>query len=149
MDVKIMVSACLMGIKCRYDGRATDDMRFPAGVEPVPFCPEVYGGLTTPRRPSEIVDGRVMSDAGEDVTAQYERGAEEAVALCRRLGIRVAVMQDRSPSCGAGIVHNGRFDGGLTEGDGVAARRLKEAGVRVIPASKAREDMSLLLEDAP
>ena len=142
----ILVSACLMGIHCRYDGKCTDNMTFPDGVIPIPFCPEAYGGLATPRPPAEIRDGRVINNRGEDVTAQYQRGAEEAAALCLRLHIDTAVMQDKSPSCGEGAVHNGLFDGGLVPGDGMAVSCLKRSGVRVLRASFVRAHPSILFE---
>jgi len=147
--MKILVSGCLMGIRCRYDGKSTRNMEFPEGIEPIPFCPEVYGGLTTPRDPAEIRDGRVISKAGRDVTREYTRGAEEAVALCRRLGITAAVMQDRSPSCGKGQIHNGLFDGGMTEGDGVTVQKLKEAGICVFSASEVMKDPRILTNRQP
>lgn len=137
MDMKVLVSACLMGVGCRYDGRACEELRLPEGVEAVPFCPEVYGGLTTPRPPAEIVGGRVLTREGADVTEAFVRGAEEAARLCQRMGIRLAVLKDKSPSCGAGWIHDGKFGGGLVEGWGYTARRLREIGCRVVPASKA------------
>jgi uncharacterized protein YbbK (DUF523 family) len=136
--MRILVSACLLGVYCRYDGgmRTNEEvLKLAKRHELVPFCPEIYGGLPTPREPAEIRDGRVVTRSGKDVTAEYERGAQEAARLARTLGCEVAILQDRSPSCGVGMVHNGLFDGGLVEGDGVAARLLSEAGVRVIRAS--------------
>lgn len=136
--MKILVSACLLGVFCRYDGKARLNEAVAALREKhelVPFCPEIYGGLPTPRDPAEILDGRVVTSRGNDVTAQYEKGAQEAVRLAQMMGCELAILQDRSPSCGVGSVHNGLFDGGLVDGDGVAAGRLREAGIAVLRAS--------------
>lgn len=132
---KVLVSACLLGIPCRYDGKCVSDDDFIAALEcvcsPVPFCPEAYGGLKTPRAPAEIQNGRVISNAGDDVTYEYTRGAREALMLCKRLHIQTALLKSRSPSCGKGIVYDGTFTGTLTDGDGVCARLLSENGIRV------------------
>lgn len=138
--MKILVSACLLGIFCRYNGETRlneDVLRLAEKHQLTPFCPEIYGGLPTPREPSEICEGRVITPSGKDVTKEYEIGAQEAVKLARLLKCDVAILQDRSPSCGCGTIHNGLFDGGLVDGDGVTAKMLKEAGVRVYKASEA------------
>lgn len=135
--MRILVSACLLGVFCRYDGkcRANADVEALARThELIPFCPEIYGGLPTPREPAEICAGRVITRSGVDVTAQYLKGAREAVRIATMLGCECALLQDRSPSCGVGKVHNGKFDGGMVNGDGMAARLLSEAGIRVISA---------------
>ena len=140
--MKILVSACLLGVSCRYDG-AEKLNEFVAELakkhELVPFCPEIYGGLATPREPAEMVDGRVMTKSGKDVTAEYEKGAQMALKVARMLGCECAVLQDRSPSCGIGTIHNGLFDGGLIEGDGRTAELLQKHGLRLVPASRANE----------
>lgn len=140
--MKILVSACLLGVYCRYDGSAKLNDAVKALSERhtlIPFCPEIYGGLPTPREPAEIRDGRVYTRSGKDVTAQYEKGAAEALKVARMMGCECALLQDRSPSCGIGRVHNGLFDGGLADGDGLTARMLREAGIRLVPASQAGE----------
>lgn len=140
--MKILVSACLLGVYCRYDGKEklNKEVAALAGKHTlIPFCPEIYGGLPTPREPSEIRDGRVYTRSGRDVTAEYTKGAEAALAVARMLGCDCAILQDRSPSCGIGVIHNGAFDGGLVEGDGVTARLFRTAGIRLIPSSKADE----------
>ena len=146
--MRIFVSACLLGIHCRYDGREKENAAVLALSEKhqlVPFCPEIYGGLPTPREPSEIFQGRVRTKSGKDVTAEYEKGAAAAVQVCQMLKCDCAILQDRSPSCGAGSVHNGLFDGGLVAGDGVTAAALKAVG---IPVYTAREIQSGALENA-
>ena len=144
--MRLLVSACLFGTFCRYDGSARVNdavMELAKTYELVPFCPEIYGGLPTPREPAEIRNGRVLTRSGKDVTREYEKGACEAARLAQMLGCEMAILQDRSPSCGVGIIHNGLFDGGLVEGDGVAARHLREAGIRVIRASDAETLMNI------
>lgn len=139
---KLLVSACLLGIRCRYDGKSVaDDCLIGAlseHAELIPFCPEVYGGLPTPRPPAEIIEGRVIADTGRDVTGEYERGAREALAVCKRLSIRYALLKSRSPSCGKGVVYDGTFSGALTEGDGVCAGLLSENGISVFSSDQVQ-----------
>ena len=140
--MNVLVSACLLGIKCRYDGAEKLNeavARLAEKHELVPFCPEIYGGLPTPREPSEIRNGRVYTRSGRDVTAEYEKGAEMALKVAQMLGCECALLQDRSPSCGIGYVHNGLFDGGLVEGDGKTAELMRQAGIRLVPASQVNE----------
>ena len=140
--MRVLVSACLLGVSCRYDGQSK---AYPLvdqlcrRHEVVPVCPEIFGGLPTPRVPAERQGERVVMKTGVDVTAQYRRGAEEAVRLARMLGCTVAVLKERSPSCGSGQVYDGTFTGTLTEGFGVAAQRLADAGIRVIGESQLAE----------
>lgn len=104
MFVKILVSACLLGSKCRYDGGAKPDARVIAlGAEHtlVPVCPERLGGLEAPREPSEISGSRVAGRDGRDVTAEFERGARRALEAARRFGCSCAILKERSPSCGS------------------------------------------------
>jgi len=146
---RVLVSACLLGVACRYDGKSVGNDEIVEGLlkcaEIVPFCPEVYGGLTTPRNPAEIIDGRVISNAGKDVTDEYVRGAEGALALCRRLGIRCALLKSRSPSCGKGTVYDGTFSGKLREGDGICAKMLSENGINVFSSDNAQELFDFLI----
>lgn len=140
--MNVLVSACLLGMGCRYDGNAKENPGVLALTQThslIPFCPEIYGGLATPREPCEIRDGRVVTQSGLDMTEAFRRGAAEALRLCETLGCGCALLQDRSPSCGCGRIHDGTFTGGLTQGDGLTAALLKENGVRVLPASRAAE----------
>ena len=134
--MKVLISTCLLGVACKYSGG--DNARpalvaalQAAGHELVPVCPEVYGGLPTPRTPAERIGSRVVTAAGADVTAQYRKGADIALQLARLTGCRVAVLKANSPSCGHGVIHNGRFDGGLLPGDGVTAELLLHNGITV------------------
>lgn len=132
--MKIIVSACLMGVCCRYNGQGEWDEGVRALMENhhlIPVCPEVYGGLPTPRDPTELSAGRVITCAGADVTAQYERGAAEVLKLAESFGCELAIMKKRSPSCGGGRIYDGTFTKTLTDGDGITVRLLKERGIRV------------------
>ena len=140
--MNVLVSACLLGMGCRYDGKSKENPDVLALRKThtlIPFCPEIYGGLATPREPSEIRDGRVITRSGGDVTEAFRRGAAEAQRLCEALNCSCALLQDRSPSCGCGLIHDGTFTDGLVEGDGLTTARLREHGVRVLPASRAAE----------
>ena len=131
----ILVSACLAGCRCRYDGKdnLVPEIRdLVLSGRAVTVCPESAGRLPTPRDPSEIVGDRVLSCRGTDVTQEFRRGAEAALETARKYGCRLAVLKAKSPSCGKGFVHNGKFDGGLVEGNGLAAKLLMENGIEVM-----------------
>lgn len=144
----VLVSACLLGVACRFDGQscpAPEINDLAVRGEAIPFCPEVAGGLRTPRPPAEIeeaasgldghavLDGRtrVVRSDGLDVTAQFLKGARGALALAHQLGIRRAILKDNSPSCGAGRIHDGTFEGKVVPGDGVTAALLRRNKIRV------------------
>ena len=130
-----------MGFGCRYDGGVRRLSCLDALGERhvlIPVCPEVMGGLPTPRPPSEIRDGRVITRDGRDVTQAFLRGAE-AARLAQACGCGCALLKERSPSCGLGQVYDGTFTGTLTDGDGLCARLLVGRGLRVIGESQAEE----------
>ena len=132
--MRLLVSACLLGLCCRYDGgskpcQAVIDLRDQHQL--IPVCPEQLGGLPTPRPPAEIRAGRVISAQGVDVTDAYRRGAEETLRLGALLGAQGAVLKARSPSCGKGQVYDGSFSGTLTAGDGITAGLLRARGIPV------------------
>ena len=134
-----IVSACLCGIPCRYDGESREDpelMELVARGEAIPVCPEQLGGLPTPRVPAERQGDRVVTKTGVDVTAQYRRGAEEVLRLAQKLGCTAAVLKERSPSCGSGQIYDGTFTGTLTDGFGAAAQLLRAHGIRVMGESE-------------
>jgi uncharacterized protein YbbK (DUF523 family) len=141
----VLVSACLLGRECRYDGSTNRDRELEKelatrGMRAVPFCPEEHGGLGTPRLPAwiearsaaDVLDGkdRVLTDSGVDVTAQFVKGAEGALEACRLHGIRTAFLKERSPSCGVCKTHVAH---GLAEGPGVTAELLARNGIEVRP----------------
>lgn len=140
--MRLLVSACLLGLPCRYDGasRRLDGME--ALLERhdcVPVCPEQLGGLPTPRPPAERRDGGVFTRDGLDVTPEFCRGAEAALDLARLCGCQAALLKERSPSCGCGVIHDGSFSGGLVAGDGVTAALLKAADIPVYGESRLGE----------
>ena len=138
--MKILVSACLLGLRCRYDGQSKPSAAVLALGERytlVPCCPEQLGGLPTPRSPSEWQGQRIVNRAGEDVTEAYLRGGEEAVALARALGCELAVLKERSPACGSREIYDGSFTGALVPGTGSAARALEAEGIPVFGESEA------------
>lgn len=130
----ILVSACLLGVACRYDGKRKPNEAVIALKEKynlIPVCPEIMGGLPTPRLPSEIRGETVIMENGEDVTDKYSRGAEETLRLARLFGCGKAVLKEKSPSCGSGRIYDGTFSKTLTEGNGVTAGILLANGIRV------------------
>ena len=132
---KILVSACLAGEHCRWDGgtNLVPEIRdLVISGKAITACPEELGGLSTPRTPSERQGDRVVDNTGRDVTAEFRYGAEEALWICKDYGCRTAILKSRSPSCGKGIIHNGLFDGGLVPGTGVTAQLLMEDGIEVL-----------------
>ena len=137
--MKLAVRACLLGIPCRYDGESRpcpEVMALLSRHTLIPVCPEQMGGLPTPRPPAERVGDRVINRHGTDVTAQYKRGAEAVLAICRLTGCKQAILKEKSPACGCGRIYDGSFTRVLTEGDGVCAELLKAAGIRVLGESE-------------
>ena len=132
--MKVLVSACLLGVSCRYDGQSKS---YPLMDElcrrhqVVPVCPEIMGGLPTPRTPAERQGERVVTKNGVDVTAQYRRGAEEVLRLAQTLSCTAAVLKERSPACGSGAIYDGSFTGTLTDGFGAAAQLLAAHGIQL------------------
>lgn len=138
----VLISACLMGCNTRYSGDGKQLAELDALMEKyhlVPVCPEQLGGLTTPRLPSEQQDGRVVNNAGTDVTEQFTRGACEAVRLAKLYGCRLAILKERSPSCGFGTIYDGTFSGHFRAGNGVAADMLAKEGVKIVGESRISE----------
>ena len=139
----ILVSACLLGMPCRYDGTGKRE----AGLEKlreqghtlIPVCPEVLGGLPIPRPPAERQpDGRVITQKGQDVTNQYRAGAQRALELAQVHGCTLAVLKERSPSCGRGQIYDGTFSRTLISGSGVTAQLLEEHGIPVYGESQIK-----------
>lgn len=135
----ILVSACLLGVSCRYDGKSKphpDVLRLKEKHTLIPVCGEIMGGLPTPRTPAERQGERVVTKDGRDVIVAYQRGAEEVLRLAKLYGAAVAVLKERSPSCGSGVIYDGTFTGTLTDGYGVTAQLLRDNGIRVIGESE-------------
>jgi uncharacterized protein YbbK (DUF523 family) len=132
--VRLLCSACLLGVSCRYDGRsklASEVNALLKRHELIPVCPEQLGGLPTPRPPCEIRDAIVISRDGQYKTEAFKRGAEEALRLYHLFGCQAAILKSRSPSCGKGLIYDGTFSGTLISGNGVFAQMLLDEGIAV------------------
>ena len=142
MDKPVLVSACLLGCACRYDGASKGNAAVQAlgeKVHLIPVCPEQLGGLATPRPSAERQGERVVTQQGTDVTQQYRRGAEETLRLARFFGCECAVLKERSPSCGCCGVYDGTFSRTLRSGMGVTAQLLRENGIAVYGEREAED----------
>jgi len=140
--MNVLISACLLGTRCRYNGSGKYDPRVEQLMEKhclIPVCPEIYGGLPTPRDPSERVGDKVVSKNGQDVTGAFQRGAEEALALAKLFHCKYAILKERSPSCGHGEIYDGTFSGTLTLGGGVTAELLELCGIKVFGESQIED----------
>lgn len=134
--MNILVSACLLGVNCKYSGGnnlavGLEEALTERGYTIVPVCPECMGGLPTPRVPAERVGERVVNKVGEDVTPQFRKGAQAALEAALEHGCTVGILKKNSPSCGCGDIYDGTFTGTLVDGDGVTAELLKEHGIAV------------------
>ena len=132
---KILISACLVGDKVKYDGHSNYNDKIKLLLEKyelVPFCPEVEGGLPTPRKPGERIKDRVKMEDGKDVTKNYLRGADLAVNICLYLGIKIAILKENSPSCGSSKIYDGTFSHKLINGEGITTEILRKKGIKVI-----------------
>lgn len=137
--MRILVSACLLGENCKYNGgnnRNQKVLDFVEGHEVISVCPEVLGGLPIPRIPCEIKDGVVVNRDGVSCDRAFRLGANKALAIAEQEKIDLAILQSRSPSCGVRQRYSGNFDGTLVEGSGVFAALLKEHGFSVLDAEE-------------
>ena len=131
----MIVSACLAGFPCRYDGKSkpcAEMVELVKAGKAIPVCPEQLGGLPTPRPPCEILAGRVVDRNGADRTESFQQGAQAVLTLAQTYGAAQALLQNRSPSCGTGWIYDGTFSKTLIAGDGITARLLQENGIQVI-----------------
>jgi uncharacterized protein YbbK (DUF523 family) len=138
----IIVSACLLGDKCRYDGKGNynDNIKFlREHFDIVPICPEQFGGMTTPRDPSEVRGDTVVSNKGKDVTKYFEKGRDDVLNIVKYFHIRKAVLADKSPSCGVKQIYNGRFNGNLIDGQGITTRALTALGVQCVTIDEVEQ----------
>ena len=132
---KILVSSCLLGINCKYDGNNNKNdkvLEYLKDKEVIPICPEIYGGLQTPRTPSEIVGDKVMTKEKTDVTKEYLKGAEETLKIAKLFNVKKALLKAKSPSCGNNEIYDGSFTGIKIKGMGITARLLKENGIEIL-----------------
>ncbi len=133
--MKIMVSACLLGENCKYNGGnnySEKVMNYLKGHEVVSVCPEVLGGLPTPRIPAEIVNGTVTARDGRSVDTEFRMGAKIALEKAIAENVGLVILQSRSPSCGVKQIYDGSFTGKKIEGQGVFTKLLKENNFRII-----------------
>lgn len=135
----ILVSACLVGINCKYSGGNNYNQKIFDLVKEgkaIPICPEQLGGLNTPRKPVElkVINGKryAIDNEGKDFTENFERGALEVLKLAKNLNINKAILQPRSPSCGVNKIYSGNFDNKLVDGNGILAEHLKQNGIDVL-----------------
>ena len=141
---KILISACLVGDKTKYDGRSNYHPAIKDLLEKydlIPFCPEVEGGLSIPRKPCERKGGKIINSDGKDVTKQFHLGAEKAYNICMYLGVTTVILKDNSPSCGVNQIYDGSFTHKLIDGQGYLAEYLSSRGIKVL----SENDISSLL----
>lgn len=137
--MKILVSACLLGENCKYSGGSNKNEKVIALGEKhtlVPICPECFAQLLIPRPPAEIKDGRVFNKLGADITKQFRDGAEKALYIAEESGCRIAVLKERSPSCGFGTIYDGSFTGRTIRGNGITAQLLYDNGIIILGESQ-------------
>ena len=140
--MKIAVSACLLGENCKYNGGNNYNEKlaeFLKGHEVIGVCPEVLGGLPTPRNTSEIVDGVVKHKDGTSVDREFRKGAEISLEMVKAMGAELVILQSRSPSCGVDTIYDGTFSKTLISGDGIFVQLLKENGIRVMDVKELGE----------
>ncbi len=147
----ILVSACLVGLDCKYDGGNNFNeqiLKLVKEGKAILICPEQLGGLKTPRNPAEIINDKVVTDDGVDVTKEYNKGAEETLKLVKELNIKKAILKARSPSCGSGIIYDGTFTHTKIKGNGITADLLIKNGIEVITEEDLTEEvLKELLDD--
>ena len=133
--MKIAVSSCLLGINCKYNGKSNyneDIIKLKEKYEIIPICPEVLGGLPTPRIPSEIINNKVINQEGTDVTLEYVTGANKALQILKENNIKIAILKTKSPSCGKGEIYDGSFSHTIIEGNGITAKLFLENDILVL-----------------
>lgn len=145
---KIIVSACLLGTNCKYNGGNNYNQELIEHLknfEIIPICPECFGGLSTPRVPSEIIEEKVINKEGIDVTNNYLSGAKKALELAKSNNIKVAILKAKSPSCGEGKIYDGTFTNTLIDGDGITVRMFKDEGIKVYTENNYKENLKDLV----
>ena len=137
--MKILVSACLLGENCKYSGgnnKCDEIIELGKRHKLIPVCPECFGGLPIPRVPSEIKNGRVYAKTGEDLTEAFEDGTEKSLYVAEESGCQLAILKERSPSCGFGEIYDGSFSGKTIQGNGITAQLLYDHGIVILGETK-------------
>lgn len=140
--MKIAVSSCLLGINCKYNGKSNyneDIIQLKEKYELIPICPEVLGGLPTPRVPSEIINDKVVNQEGLDVTINYNDGANKALKILKENDIKIAILKSKSPSCGKGQIYDGTFTHTLILGNGITTQLFLENDILVLNENNFKE----------
>ena len=146
--IKILISHCLLGENCKWNGRNNAREMIIAlqdKVEFIPVCAEVWGGLPTPRIPSERVEDKVMNEIGLEVTRQYVEGAKKVLEVALKNNVKYAIFKERSPSCGVHQIYNGKFERTPIDGKGVTTELLEQNGIKVF----SDEDIEEILRTLP
>ncbi len=141
---KILVSACLLGINCKYNGKNNMNefvLSLNKDYKLIPFCPEMDGGLPCPRNPSEIINDKIINNIGIDVTSNYNLGAKKALVLAKNNNPLLIISKEKSPSCGVNYIYDGTFTSKLINGEGITTRLLKDNGYKVISEIEAEKDI--------
>ena len=131
----IIVSACLAGVNCRYDGKSSPCQKVISLVKQgraIPVCPEQLGGLSTPRKPAELKNNKITSIDGDDLTKEFKRGAKEGLKIAKYVNCKKAILKSKSPSCGSEKIYDGTFTGNTVKGVGIFAKLLKKYNIKVI-----------------
>lgn len=145
----ILVSACLAGFNCRYNGKSCYDkeiLKLISNGYAIPVCPEILGGLTTPRNPMEIKQNtlgkkHVIDKNGKDYTKEIFEGSQECLKIAKLNNVEFAILKSNSPSCGFGKIYNGNFDGCLKKGNGITAELLNKNGIRILNEQNYKEEL--------
>ena len=133
----VLISACLLGVDCKYNGsnNKLDDKIIHSLKEKynlIPVCPEIMGGMPTPRNPVEISDGKVFDYDGEEFTKEFEKGSEEVVKLAKLYDATIAILKENSPSCGSNYIYDGTFNHQKIKGMGIAAHKLSKENIKLL-----------------
>lgn len=142
----VLISACLLGVDCKYNGsnNKLDDKIIHSLKEKynlIPVCPEIMGGMPTPRNPVEISDGKVFDYDGEEFTKEFEKGSEEVVKLAKLYDTTIAILKENSPSCGSNYIYDGTFNHQKIKGMGIAAHKLSKENIKLF----SEENVKILL----
>lgn len=139
--MRVLVSACLLGYNCKYNGKNNLNSKIVELLkthEVIPVCPEMFGGLSCPRIPCEKVGDRILDKEGNDCTKQFIKGAEEALNIAKEKQVDFAILQKRSPSCGNSVIYDGTFKGNIIAGNGVFAQKLQSLNIPIMEAESEK-----------